>query len=117
LSRILETAYGPSAALAAFKQVISRLAPTDSEIKLDEKVRFKNPSNACRNFLWIRNERGKSLNLELQKPGMASKNASNAKSSSSVSRIRSSIMASISEDGFAAISVAALRLPFKNPLL
>ncbi|KAH9976564.1 hypothetical protein BJV77DRAFT_574029 [Russula vinacea] len=86
----------------------SRLARTDSETELDEKVRFKNPCNACRSLVQTGKVSGKTVNFELQKPGMESKNVSNAPSSSKVSKIRLNIKESISDDGFEVISSAFL---------
>src|SRR5260221_161922 len=66
-SRMCETALGSSAAWAALRHVKSRSLLTDSGIELDEKVRSKNPSRVCRNFIPTGEGRGTSTIFEVQK--------------------------------------------------
>jgi len=80
-------------------------------IELYEKVRSKNPSRACRNFIPIEEGRGTLTIFERQNPGMVVKNASSAWSSSRATNICSMTEASISEDGFDAVSSATFHIP------
>ena len=89
----------------------------DSIAKLDEKVRFKNPSNIGRNL--IRNpSRSCSLRsltcLELKKPGMAAKNEDSASSLPRASSVETRIRTSISDDSFRAFFSAVFSIPSKS---
>src|SRR5258708_2498252 len=78
LSRMCDTAPGSSAEWAALRHVMSRSLLEDSGTESDEKVRYKNPSRACRSFVPTGEGRGAVTSFELQKPGIVLKNASSA---------------------------------------